>query len=95
MPNPNHTILNYPYTRKAKTQQQQQRSMTRSTSQDIHLNLPQQFATTTKHSLSIPGDLPFLTNDVILISKKIFEKYFSLLDDRFFTGINFNFGTKC
>jgi len=75
MPNPNHTILNYPYTRKAKTQQQQ-RSMTRSTSQDIHLNLPQQFATTTKHSLSMPGDLPFLTNDVRLISKKFSKNIF-------------------
>jgi len=65
MPNPNHTLRKYPYTRKAKIQQQ--RSMTRSTSQDIHSNISQQFATTTKHSISIPGDLTFLNTDVILL----------------------------
>ncbi len=68
MPNPNQTMLNFPLTRKAKTVP---RAMTRSTSQDITLNIPQQhFATPTslisnKRSMSIPGDVSHLNNDTV------------------------------
>ncbi len=49
-------MLNYPLTRKAKTQQ-------RSTSQDMPLTIPQQFITPSpKHA-----DVPFLPDDMVII----------------------------
>ncbi len=65
LPNPNQTIFNYPYTRKAKIQQ-------RSISQDISLNVPQQFVTTStllpnQHSRSTPEDMSLLNNDMVKI----------------------------
>jgi hypothetical protein len=61
-------MLNYPLTRKAKIQRH-------SISQDIPLNMAQQFATPSallpnKHS----GDMPFSHNDMVIIWKE-FLKY--------------------
>jgi hypothetical protein len=70
MPNPNQTMLNFPLTRKAKTLQQQ--SIARSASQDIPLNISQQYATSSsilsnKRSISIPEDMSFLNNEMVMI----------------------------
>ena len=64
-------MLSFPLTRKAKTLQQ--RSLARSTSEDIPLNISQQFSTSSsllhnnKHSLSTPGNMPFLNNEMVII----------------------------
>lgn len=63
MPNPNQTLLNYPLTRRAKTQQH---SMSISSSQ----NLSQQFVNPSsllsiKHSISTSDDMSFLNNDMV------------------------------
>ena len=70
IPNPPQTVLRFPLTRQAKTQQN---SMTRSTSRDnTLLNMPQQFATSStllphKQSLSMPADLSYTNNDLVMI----------------------------
>ncbi|CAF3505184.1 unnamed protein product [Rotaria socialis] len=68
MPNPTQTMLNFPLTRKARMQQ---RSTSRSISEDIPLNMPQQFNSTTSSSLTsqqksaTSGDTSFLNNDML------------------------------
>jgi hypothetical protein len=69
MPNPNQTMLNFPLTRKAKAQQ---RSMSRSTSDDIPLNMPQQFVSSSsllsnEHSTSTTGNMRFIHNEMVMI----------------------------
>ncbi|CAF1120674.1 unnamed protein product [Adineta ricciae] len=64
MPNPNHTMLNFPLTCKSKTH----RPVSRAVSEDMPMM--QQFnisapLATTKHSMSIPGNLSLLNNDML------------------------------
>ena len=69
MPNPDQAMLIFPLTRKAKAQQH---SMSRSASEDISLNMPQQLVGSssllkTKHSISTPGMAPFSNNEMVMI----------------------------
>jgi hypothetical protein len=56
-------MLSFPLTRKAKTLQQ--RSIARSSSEDRPLNISQQFPN--QHSLSAPGNMQFLHNELVII----------------------------
>ncbi|CAF5200555.1 unnamed protein product [Rotaria magnacalcarata] len=70
MPNPTQTMLNFPLTRKARIQQ---RSTSRSISEDMPLNMPLQFNSTTSSLLTsqqisaTSGDMPFINNDMVII----------------------------
>ncbi|CAF3758967.1 unnamed protein product [Rotaria magnacalcarata] len=69
MPNPTQTMLNFPLTRKARIQQ---RSTSRSISEDMPLNMPLQFNSTTSSLLTsqqisaTSGDMPFINNDMLV-----------------------------
>jgi hypothetical protein len=83
LPNPTQTMFNYPLTRKAKAQQH---LMNRSASQDVSLNMTSSssFATPSallsrKHSLSTPEHIPYLNNEMVIISQEFFECFSFLL----------------
>ncbi|CAF1443117.1 unnamed protein product, partial [Rotaria sordida] len=68
MPNPTQTMLNYPLTRKAKMQQ---RVLSRAASQEIPMNIPQQFTNpssslTNQQRASTSTDMSYLNNDMIV-----------------------------
>jgi len=65
MPTADEPVVNFPLTRKGKAQQ-------RSMSEDIHLNMPQQFVAsssllTDKHTISTSGNVSFLNNEMVMI----------------------------